>query len=77
MEYCNMIITIGFVPDTIADAMVKEIDGKIMRTFNHCSDVQFKTHKIRTSVNYVTVRNVLTRKYYKLYYNEFSCIHIN
>ena len=75
-RYCSMIITIGFVPSAMANDMVKEIGGEIIRTSEGCSDIQFTSHKIRTSINYVTVRNIETRKYYKLYFNEFSSIHI-
>lgn len=70
------IITIGDVPETLANKVVKTLDGVVMRTWGGLCDIQFRNHKMRICDNRVTIRNPITREHYTLYFNEFRGIDI-
>ena len=72
-----MILTIGFVPDDIAGAMVKSIGGEVVRSWNKLSDIQFKNHYVKISKRGdITVYNNDTRKHFILYWNEHGSVHV-
>lgn len=80
MEYgtfkSSFIITIGDVPETLANKVVKALDGVVMRTWGGLCDIQFRNHKMRVYDNRVTIRNPITHNYSTLYFNEFRSIDI-
>lgn len=73
----NFIITICDVPETLANEVVKAVDGVVMRTWGGLCDIQFRNHKMRVYDNRVTIRNPITRNHISLYFNDFHAVHIN
>lgn len=70
-----MLITICDVPDFLR-ADVEQAGGEVVRSWNGLNDVQFKSHKMRVSAEYVKVRQPLTHKSVTLLTSEFSNIYI-
>ena len=73
MKYFNdMLITIGFIPKGIAKILIKAVDGKIVREApDGLCDIQLFNHRIRTTVDHITIINNITNKQYYLSY-EFT-----
>lgn len=74
MEYCNRIITVVGVSDDVT-FQLESIGGVVVRSpldQKDWNDVQFKAHKLRMTVDGVTIRNTITRKYVRV---PYECIH--
>lgn len=70
-----MLITVCDVPDSLR-ADVEQAGGEIVRSWNELNDVQFKSHKMRVSAEYVRIRNPITHKAVTMLKSEFSRIYI-
>ena len=74
MEYCKKIITLVGVTDEFANQL-ENIGGCVVRSplnQKEWNDVQFKTHKLRMTVDGFSIRNTITRKYVRVPYESVS-----
>ena len=78
MKYCNTIITLVGVSDD-ATRQLESIGGVVVRSPidpKNWNDVQFKLHKLRMTVDGVSIRNVMNRKYVRVPYESIHSIDI-
>ena len=69
MKYCNKVITLVRVVGT-AEKSLNLLGGCTVRRERETGlcDIQFKTHKLRMTVDGVSIRNNITRRYMRLPY---------
>ena len=78
MEYGRTIITLVGVIDT-AIPFLEKIGGVVVRSpldTKDWNDVQFKVHKLRMTVDGISIRNIITREYARIPYEWIHSIDI-
>lgn len=77
MKWCSCIITLVRAVDS-AEIALTHLGGEVVRRDPNTNliDVQFKTHKLRMTVNGISIRNTLTREYVRLPYEWIGSVDI-